>query len=85
MKDRSLIGKINQTFVALTTMAIAQWLSARKTGEFRVALDFGLGGGAQRKCARRTIIHIVNNACTDEFCPLNTDFCSSSPGVQAKM
>jgi hypothetical protein len=36
-------------------------------------------------CDTRNINHTVNNACTDVFRRLNTDFRSSSPEVQAKM
>ena len=84
MKDRSLIDKINPTFIALTTTAIHHCLSAWKTGEFRVPPEFGPGGGAQRKCDTRNINHAVNNACTDVFRRLDADFRSSSPEVQAK-
>lgn len=84
MKDRSLIDKINPTFIALTATAIHHCLSAWKTGEFRVPPEFGPGGGAQRKCDTRNINHAVNNACTDVFRRLDADFRSSSPEVQAK-
>jgi len=84
MNDRSLIDKINPTFIALTAMAIHHCLSAWKTGKLRVPPEFGPGGGAQRKCDTRNINHAVNNACTDVFCCLNADFRSSSPEVQAK-
>jgi len=84
MKDRSLIVKINPTFIDLTATAIHHCLSAWKTGEFRVPPEFGPGGGAQRKCDTRNIHHAVNNACTDVFRRLNADFRSSSPEVQAK-
>jgi hypothetical protein len=84
MKDRSLIDKINPTFIALTATAIHHCLSAWKTGEFRVPPEFGPGGGAQRKCDTRNINHAVNNAYTDVFRRLDTDFRSSSPEVQAK-
>jgi hypothetical protein len=84
MKDRSLIDKINPTFIALTATAIHHCLSAWKTGEFRVPPEFGPGGGAQRKCDTRNIDHAVNNACADVFRRLDADFRSSSPEVQAK-
>jgi len=84
MKDRSLIDKINPTFIALTKTAIHHCLSALKTGEFRVPPEFGPGGGAQRKCDTRNIDHAVNNACTDVFHHLDVDWRSSSPEVQAK-
>ena len=84
MKDRSLIDKINPTFIALTATAIHHCLSAWKTGEFRVPPEFGPGGGAQRKCDTRNINHAVNNACTDVFRRLDADFRSSSPEVKAK-
>ena len=84
IKDRSLIDKINLTFIALTATAIHHCLSAWKSGEFRVPPVFGPGGGAQRKCDRRKINHAVNNACRDVFCHLNTDFHSSSSEVEAK-
>jgi len=84
MKDRSLIDKINPTFIALTATAIHHCLSAWKTGELRVPPEFGPGGGAKRKCDTRHINHAVNNACTDVFCRLDADFRSSSPEVQAK-
>jgi hypothetical protein len=79
-----LIDKINQTFIALTATAIHHCLSAWKTDEFRVLPEFGPGGGAQRKCDTRNINHRVNNACTDVFHRLDTDFLSSLPEVQAK-
>jgi len=84
MKDRSLIDKINPTFIALTATAIHHCLSAWKRGEFRVPPEFGPGGGAQHKCDTRNINHAVNNACTDVFRRLDADFRSSSPEVQAK-
>jgi len=84
MKDRSLIDKINPTFIALTATAIHHCLSAWKTGEFSVPPEFGPEGGAQPKCDTRNINHAVNNACTDIFRRLDADFCSSSPDVQAK-
>jgi len=84
MKDRSLIDNINPTFIALTATAIHHCLSAWKTGEFRVPPEFGPGGGAQHKCNTRNINHAVNNECTNGFCRLDGDFCSSSPDVQAK-
>jgi hypothetical protein len=46
MKDKSLIDKINPTFIALTATAIHHCLWAWNTGEFRVPLEFGSGGGA---------------------------------------
>jgi len=67
MKDRSLMDKINPTFIALTATAINHCVSAWKAGEFRVLLEFGSGGGAQRKCDTRIINHMVDNACTDIF------------------
>jgi len=84
MKDRSLIEKVDPTFIALTTTAIHHCLTAWTTGEFRVPPGFGPGGGAQRKCDTRNINHTVNNACTDVFHRLDPDFCSSSPELQAK-
>jgi len=84
MKDRSLIDKINPTFIALTAMAIHHCQSAWKTGEFRVPPEFGPGGGAQCKCDTRNINHAVNDACTDEFHRLDAYFRSSLPKVQAK-
>jgi len=50
IKDISLIDKINLTFIALTAMAILYFLSAWKTGKFRVPPEFSPGGGAKRKC-----------------------------------
>jgi hypothetical protein len=84
MKNRSLIDKINPTFIALTAMAIHRCLSAWKTGDFRVLPEFGPQDGAQRKCDTRKINHPVNNACADVFRRLDMDFSSSSPAVQAK-
>jgi len=84
MKDRSLIDKINSTFIALTATAIHHCLSAWKTGGFRVPPEFGPGGGARCKYNTRNINHAVNDACTDVFRRLDTDFRSSSPEVQAK-
>jgi len=83
MKDRSLIDKINLTFIALTATAIHPCLSAWKIGQFRLPPEFGSGGGAQSKCYTRNINHAFNNACTDVFRRLDVDFCSSSPEVQA--
>jgi len=65
-------------------MAIHHCLSAWKTCEFWVPLEFGPGGRAQRKCDTRNINHTVNNACPDLFRRLDVDFCSSSPEVRAK-
>jgi len=84
MKDRSLIDKINPTFIALTAMGIQHCQSAWTTGEFRVPPEFGPGGGAQCKCDTRNINHTVNNACTDVSCHLYADFCSSTPNIQGK-
>ena len=84
MKDRSLIHKINPTFIALTATPIHHCLSARKTGQCRVLPEFGPGGGAQRKWETRNSNHAVNEACTDVFGRLDEDFCSSSPEAQAK-
>jgi len=84
MKDRSLIDKINLTFIALTATAIHHCLLACETGKFRVPPEFGPGGGAQCKWDTRNTNHAVNNACTDVFCRLDTDFRSSLPEVQAK-
>jgi hypothetical protein len=74
MKDRSLIDKINPTFIALTARAIHHCLLALKTGEFRVPLEFGSGGGAQRKYNTRNINHAFNDACRDVFRRLDADF-----------
>jgi hypothetical protein len=49
MKDRSLIDKINPTFIALTATAIHHYQSAWKTDMFRVQPEFSPRGGAQRK------------------------------------
>jgi hypothetical protein len=84
IKDRSLIDKINLTFIAFTPTAIHQFLSPWKPGMFRVPPAFGPGGGAQRKCNTRNITHAVNNAGADVFRRLNADFRSSSPEVQGK-
>jgi len=84
MKDRSLIDKINPTFIALTATAIHHFLSAWKTGKFGVLPEFGPGGGAQPKCDTRNINHVVDNACTDVFCHLNADFRCSLLEIQAK-
>jgi hypothetical protein len=84
MKERSLIDKINPTFIALTATAIHECVSTWKTGEFRVPPEFGPGGGAEGKCDTRNINDTVNNASTDVFRHLDADFCSSSPEVQAK-
>jgi len=46
MKDRSLIDKINLTFIALTATAIHHCLLVWKTGEYRLPPEFGSGGGA---------------------------------------
>jgi hypothetical protein len=46
MIDRSLIDKINLTFIALTAMAIPHCLSPWNAGEFPVTPEFGPGGGA---------------------------------------
>ena len=84
MKDRSLIDKINLTFIAPTATAIHHCLSAWKTGEFRFLPEFGPVGGAQHKCDTKNIRHAFNNACTDVLRRLDADFRSSSPEVQAK-
>jgi hypothetical protein len=84
MKDRSLIDKMNPTFIALTATDIHHCLSAWNTGEFRVQPECGPGGGAQCKCDTRNINQAVINACTDVFRRLNADFRSSSPEVQTK-
>jgi len=82
MKDRSLIHRINPTLIALTATAIHHYLSAWKTGKFRVPPELDQGGGAQRKCNTRNINHVVNNACTDVIRHLDVDLRSSSPEVQ---
>ena len=56
---------------------------AWKTGQFRVLPKFGPGGWAQHKCDTRTVNHAVINAYTAVFCPLDMDFCFSSPDLQA--
>jgi len=84
MKDRSLIDKINLTFIALTATAIDHCLSAWKTCNFRGPPAFGRGGGAGHKWHTWYINHSVNNACPDVFRWLDADFLSSSPEVQAK-
>jgi hypothetical protein len=84
MKDRSLINKINQTFITLTTTAIHHCRSVCKTDEFRVQPGFGTGGEVQRRCDTKNIKYAVNNAWTDEFHHLEADFRSFSPAVQAK-
>jgi len=84
MQDRSLIDKINPTFISLTATAIHHCLSTCKAGEFRVPPEFGPGGGARRKCDTWNINHAVHDACTDVFCCLDADFLSSSPEVQPK-
>jgi len=85
MKDKSVIYKINPTFIALTVTAIHQCQAVWNTGEFRVPPVFGPGGGAQRECNTSNINHVVNKACTAVFHRHNADFCSSSPEVQAKL
>jgi len=84
MKDTSLFDELNPTFIALTTTAIHHCLAAWITGVYRIPPEFGLGGGAHCKCNIRNINQAFNNACTDVFHHLNTDFHSSSPEVQAK-
>jgi len=84
MTDRSLIDKINPTFIALTATAIHRCLAAWTPGRFSVLPEFGRAGGAQRECDTWTINHTFINACTDVFRHLDIDFCSSSPQVQAK-
>jgi len=66
-------------------MAIYNCLSVSKTGKFRVLPQFGPGGETYHKCNTRTINHTVDNSCTDVFCHLGQDSCSSLPEVQAKM
>jgi len=85
IQDRSLIDKINPTFIALTATAIDYCQSDWKTGGLRVQPEFRPGGGAQRTCDTRKIDHAFNNAHTDEFHPLDVDFRSSWPEVQAKI
>jgi hypothetical protein len=77
MKDRSLIDKINPTFIALTMTAILHYLLAWKTGKFRVPPDVGPAGGVQRTCDASDINHGVNNACIDVFRHLDMDFHSA--------
>ena len=84
MKDRSLIDKINLTFIGLTMTAIDYGLSAWKTGECTVLSEFGPGGKAQHMCDTSNIILAVDNACTDVMHRLDTDCSSSSPEVPAK-
>jgi len=84
MTDRSLIDKINQTFIALTPTAMHYILSAWKTGEFQLPPEFGPERAAQCKCDTRNINQKVNNACTDVFHRLDADFCLFSLQVQAK-
>jgi len=85
MKARSLIDNMNLTFISLTAMAIRRCLSAWKTGDCRGPPEFGPVGGAQCKCNTTNINHAVNIAYTDVFCSLDTDLCSASPEVQAKL
>jgi len=85
MKDRSLIDKINPTFILLTATTTNRCLLASKTSEFRVPPQFGPGGGAQCKRNTRNINHGVNNACRDVFRRRDEDFQSASPLVGAKM
>jgi hypothetical protein len=84
IKARSLIDKINQTFIARTATAIHHCFSAWNTGKFGVQPEFGSEGGAQRKCDPRQISHGVYNACRDVFRCLDADFRSSPPEVEAK-
>jgi len=83
MKDRSLIDKINPTFIALSGTAIHRCLSARTIGVLRVLPEFGLGGETQRKCDTGNINHPVNAECTDVFDCFDVDFYSTSPEVPA--
>ena len=84
MKDWSLIDKISPAFIALTATPIHQCLSAWNTGEWRVPLEFVLGGGAQCKCNTTNNNNAFNIACTDVFRQLDVDFCSTLPAVQTK-
>jgi len=84
MKDRSLIDKINPTFITLTSTAIHHCLSAWNTGELTVPPEFGTGGVAQHRCDTRNIDHAVKNACTAPFLRLGAEFSSALVVVQAK-
>jgi hypothetical protein len=84
MKDRSLIDKINPIFIALTAMAIHNYVLAWKPSKFRVPAEFSRGGEVQCKCDTRNINGAVNMACTNVFGSLDANFHSSSLQVQAE-
>jgi len=84
MKDRSFIDKINPTFIALTVVATHHYLSALKTGEFRVPPDVGAGVGAQVNTIHETFITRLILHAQMYFHHLDPDFRSSLPQVQAK-
>jgi len=84
MKDRSLIDKMNLTFIAITAMAIHHCLLAWDTDELRFLPEFGCGCGVWPTCDTRNINHAVNDAYTDEFHRLDVEFCSSLPQFEAK-
>jgi len=84
MKHRSLIEKINPTFIVLNTTPMHHYLSSWKTGECRVPPEFGPGGGALSKCDLGNIKHAVRYVFTDRVSRLNMDFHSSWAEIQEK-
>lgn len=82
MKHRSLIDKINLTFIALTATAIHHGQSAYQTGDCWVLPEFLLGGGVQCKCNTTHIDPAVAETYADVFLRLDTDFGSSLQQVQ---
>lgn len=83
MKDRSLHDEMNQTFFALTSTTIHHCLLAGISAYLRVPPECGPRCGAQAKRNTRPINHVTINGCTDVIDPLDMDFHSSSPKVQA--
>jgi len=83
MKDRSLIHKINLTFIAPTAATFHYFLSDWKTVECGLPPEFGPGGGAQRKYDTININYVIDNAYTDVFRHLVPDVHFFTPEVQA--
>jgi len=84
MKDRSLIDKINQIFIALPATTIHHSLMPWKTGKYKVPSELAPRGGVHNKYDARDGNHADNNALTDVFCCSNMDICVSLAEVPAK-
>jgi hypothetical protein len=71
IKDRSLIEKTNQVFIALTATAIQRGLSVCKNCEFRRPVEFHPGGAAQTVCDTCNVNQMLGNPCIAVFCGLD--------------